>query len=98
MGFFVVAKTFQDALKRVLKHEGGYIDHPSDPGGETNFGITKAVARNYGYSGSMRNIPADIVEKIRLVAPLCNGRKRLVRRRGIVIVGTELIHNHPMNM
>jgi lysozyme family protein len=64
MRFFVVAKTFQDALKRVLKHEGGYIDHPSDPGGETNFGITKAVARNYGYSGSMRNIPADIVEKI----------------------------------
>ena len=64
MRFFVVAKTFQDALKRVLQHEGGYVDHPSDPGGETNFGITKAVARNYGYSGSMRNIPADVVEKI----------------------------------
>ena len=59
-----MAKTFQDALKRVLQHEGGYVDHPSDPGGETNYGITKAVARNYGYSGSMRNIPADVVEKI----------------------------------
>lgn len=59
-----MAKTFQDALKRVLQHEGGYVDHPSDPGGETNFGITKKTAQNYGYKGSMRHIPADIVEKI----------------------------------
>ena len=29
-----MAKTFQDALKRVLQHEGGYINHPSDPGGK----------------------------------------------------------------
>ncbi len=59
-----MAKTFQDALKRVLQHEGGYVNHPSDPGGETNFGITKSTARQFGYSGSMRNIPADVVEKI----------------------------------
>ena len=59
-----MSKTFQDALKRVLKHEGGYSNDPHDTGGETNFGITKAVARTYGYSGSMRNIPANVVEKI----------------------------------
>jgi len=64
MRFFVVAKTFQDALKRVLQHEGGYINHPSDPGGETNYGITKATAQNYGYKGSMKNIPMDVVERI----------------------------------
>jgi hypothetical protein len=40
-------KTFQDALKRVLQHEGGYVNHPSDPGGETNYGITKSVARQH---------------------------------------------------
>ncbi|WP_336142431.1 glycoside hydrolase family 108 protein [Acinetobacter sp. 102] len=57
-------KTFQTALKRVLQHEGGYINHPSDPGGETNYGITKATARNYGYTGSMKNIPMSVVEKI----------------------------------
>ncbi|MCJ0830424.1 hypothetical protein MN869_18580 [Acinetobacter sp. NIPH1876] len=59
-----MAKTFQDALKRVLLHEGGYVNHPSDPGGETNYGITKATAQNYGYKGSMKNIPMDMVERI----------------------------------
>ncbi len=39
-------KTFQTALKRVLQHEGGYINHPSDPGGETNYGITKVLHAN----------------------------------------------------
>ena len=31
---------FAAALAAVLKHEGGYVDHPSDPGGATNLGIT----------------------------------------------------------
>lgn len=59
-----MSKTFQDALKRVLQHEGGYVNHPSDPGGETNYGITKATAQNYGYKGSMKTIPMDVVERI----------------------------------
>ncbi|MGQ2385116.1 MULTISPECIES: glycoside hydrolase family 108 protein [Acinetobacter] len=59
-----MAKGFQDALKRVLKHEGGYVNHPSDPGGETNYGITKSTAKQFGYNGSMKNIPIDVVESI----------------------------------
>lgn len=59
-----MSKNFQKSLKRVLKHEGGYVNHPSDPGGETNFGITKSTARSYGYHGSMRTIPMTVVEKI----------------------------------
>lgn len=55
---------FTEALQHVLKHEGGYIDHPSDPGGETNYGITVAVARENGYLGDMRTIPMSIVESI----------------------------------
>ncbi|MFC3704456.1 glycoside hydrolase family 108 protein [Devosia honganensis] len=31
---------FAHALGEVLKHEGGYVDHPSDPGGATNLGVT----------------------------------------------------------
>lgn len=55
---------FSEALQHVLKHEGGYIDHPDDPGGETNFGITVAVARENGYLGDMRAIPMSVVESI----------------------------------
>lgn len=31
---------FDRALSLVLKHEGGYVDHPRDPGGATNLGVT----------------------------------------------------------
>jgi lysozyme family protein len=31
---------FEKAIKHVLKWEGGYVWHPADPGGETNYGIT----------------------------------------------------------
>lgn len=34
---------WQDALANVLKHEGGYVNHPSDPGGRTNLGVTQRV-------------------------------------------------------
>lgn len=34
---------FERALPLVLAHEGGYVNHPRDPGGETNKGITKRV-------------------------------------------------------
>ena len=36
-------ETFPAALNLILKHEGGYVDHPLDPGGATNFGITRAT-------------------------------------------------------
>lgn len=55
---------FVDSLKEVLKHEGGYVNHPKDPGGETNFGITVRVARENGYLGDMRSIPMNVVESI----------------------------------
>ena len=33
--------TFDEAFERLIDHEGDYVNHPSDPGGETNFGISK---------------------------------------------------------
>lgn len=38
---------FDASLKLVLVHEGGYVDHPSDPGGATNLGITRATLSAY---------------------------------------------------
>lgn len=36
-------QNWEEALAHVLKHEGGYVNHPSDPGGMTNLGVTKRV-------------------------------------------------------
>ena len=36
-------ENFESCLKAVLHHEGGYVNHPSDPGGMTNLGVTKRV-------------------------------------------------------
>jgi lysozyme family protein len=48
--------SFEKAIERVLTHEGGYVNDPRDNGGETNLGITVAVARANGYAGSMRTM------------------------------------------
>jgi lysozyme family protein len=39
--------TFETCLPLLLAHEGGYTNHPSDPGGPTNFGITIEDYRRY---------------------------------------------------
>lgn len=33
--------SFERAISSILGHEGGYVNDPSDPGGETRFGISK---------------------------------------------------------
>lgn len=38
----------------LLGKEGGYVNNPNDSGGETNWGVTVAVARVNGYAGSMK--------------------------------------------
>lgn len=55
---------FDQAFDRLMGHEGGYVNHPSDPGGETNWGVTKRVAREYGYAGDMRSLTREKAKEI----------------------------------
>ncbi|ANZ50597.1 putative peptidoglycan domain protein [Erwinia phage vB_EamM_Stratton] len=39
--------------------EAGYVNNPNDLGGETNHGITIATAREFGYTGNMRDLTVE---------------------------------------
>ena len=56
--------TFQQIFDRLIGHEGGYVNNPRDPGGETNWGITKRTAQANGYQGSMRAMTREQAYKI----------------------------------
>jgi lysozyme family protein len=38
-----VKDNFDECLKHLLVHEGGFVNHPKDPGGMTNLGVTAKV-------------------------------------------------------
>lgn len=54
---------FDRAFVELLGNEGGYSNDPNDPGGETNWGITIAVARENGYIGAMKDMD-QLVAKV----------------------------------
>lgn len=56
---------FKRALAVILKHEGGYVNHPRDPGGITNLGVTLRtwknwVGREVGDAEMRRLTPKDV--------------------------------------
>lgn len=55
---------FDQAFEKLIGHEGGYSNHPQDPGGETMYGVTKRVAIANGYAGSMKDLPLDTAKAI----------------------------------
>ena len=60
---------FFRSLSLVLKHEGGFVDHPEDPGGATNKGITHKtyadfLERPLEDVEELKNIPDEHVEMI----------------------------------
>ena len=56
---------FDESLAMVLKHEGGWVNHPKDPGGETNMGVTKRVWEEWigqrVAPGSLKTLTVDDV-------------------------------------
>ena len=60
---------FFKSLDMVLKHEGGFVDHPEDPGGATNKGITHKtysdfLGRPLEDVSELKNIPDEHVQQI----------------------------------
>lgn len=56
------------AIHAVLASEGGYVNHPDDPGGPTNWGITLPVARRHwkgnATADDIRQMPETVARKI----------------------------------
>ncbi len=58
-------RNFPRALQLVLKHEGGYVDHPRDPGGATNLGITLDTLSSWrGRRASKADVKALTVDDV----------------------------------
>ena len=53
-----------DIIEVVLHHEGGYVNDPKDPGGETNLGVTKRVYEDFGGEKEMKELVKEDVEPI----------------------------------
>lgn len=56
--------TFDQVFDRCMGHEGGYVNDPRDPGGETNWGITHRTALENGYIGAMRDMTREQAKAI----------------------------------
>jgi lysozyme family protein len=67
-----MSNSFKECLDLVLKSEGGYVNHPSDPGGMTNLGVTKRVWEEFtGHEADEKEMRNLTPEK---VAPLYEQR------------------------
>ena len=55
-------------MEMLLKHKGGYVNHPSDPVGITNLGVTKSTYDEFHGCDideeGMRNLTVDDVTPI----------------------------------
>lgn len=59
------ASRFEACLDEVLRHEGGYADHPKDPGGATNMGITRKTLARWRQISPWWKLPKAEVQAMR---------------------------------
>ena len=59
-----MANNFKHCLEIILHHEGGYVNHPKDPGGMTNLGVTKRVYEEWGGTKDMKDLEVEDVKPI----------------------------------
>ena len=57
-------ENYDKCLDTILHHEGGYVNHPKDPGGETNLGVTKRVYEEWGGTKDMKDLTFEDVAPI----------------------------------
>jgi lysozyme family protein len=58
------ASLYKPALALVLAHEGNFVDHPADPGGPTNKGVTQRVYDAY------RKLKGSPIRSVKLITPI----------------------------
>lgn len=69
-------QTIDQMIDDVLKHEGGYVNDPDDPGGATNYGVTIHTMRRFGV-----DVNGDGVVNIRDVKALTKDQAREIYKR-----------------
>ena len=52
----MTGESFGRSLAEVLLHEGGFVEHPADPGGATKYGITRPTLARF------RGRPVSVVD------------------------------------
>ena len=60
----MTAASYKPSLSMVLAHEGGFVDHPKDPGGPTNQGITQRVYDAY------RKVKGLALQSVKLITSI----------------------------
>lgn len=59
-----ISPNFDAAFAKIIGLEGHYSNLANDAGGETMFGITATTARQFGYTGPMRDMPLGVAQRI----------------------------------
>lgn len=59
-------ENWEKSFAETIKHEGGYVDHPKDPGGATNLGITIGTLSNWlGREATKAEVKALTIDKVK---------------------------------